>query len=160
MSTIPRASFWSPQSTPIEPPERLFDFDLQAGDRFTPQPKGAYITAWWMPFKLAWMATAEILEIGGDRLRWTEQYGFFAAEVDIERTGPFRARLRVRPSLFGVKLVRVPKSYDVVAADRNLIALRASRADMVSLGRQVDQAVQFHLRLPLGVAIHKTGDIL
>ena len=165
MTQVPRAAQWATQAEAGQPPERLFDFpDLCPGDRFRPAP-GAYIGVRWLPRTFAWRATALIESITGDRLEWTEENRIlgrpFAARVVFRRTGPFAARLEIDPRLGKMRGPRMAKDYEVIIAQRDLIALRGvgDAADMLCVGRQTGSVMQFHLRLPLGVAIHKSGDL-
>ena len=163
---VPAAAQWATAAEAGRPPEKLFDFpDLRAGLRFEPAP-GAYIAVRWLPRTFPWRATARIEEAEPQALAWTEENRIaglaFSARVRFERTGPYAARLRIEPSLAGWRGPRVTQDYEIVAADRNVVALRAAGqpADMVCFGRQVGTVMQFHLRLPLGVAIHKSGDLV
>ncbi len=163
---VPRAAQWAAAVEGGTPPERLFDFpNLRPGDVFRPAG-GAYITARWLPWALPWHATAHIEAIAGDRLAWTEANRVlgrrFEAAVVFERTGPFAARLTIHDARLGsLKLPRLAKDYEIIAVERELIALRGAgeRADMLSVGRQRGDVMQFHLRLPLTIAIHKSGDL-
>ncbi len=162
---VPRAAQWAAATEGGTPPAQLFDFpNLGPGDVFRPAG-GAYITARWLPLALPWHATARIRSITGDRLTWVEENRIlglaFAADVVFERTGPFAARLSIAAELGGVRLPRLAKDYEIIAVERELIALRGAgeRADMLSVGRQRGDVMQFHLRLPLTIAIHKSGDL-
>ncbi|HEX8101241.1 MAG TPA: hypothetical protein VF533_01380 [Solirubrobacteraceae bacterium] len=160
---VPRAAQWAAAAEGGTPPDVLFDFpDLGPGDVFRPAA-GAYITAPWLPVALPWQATARIRSVSGERLTWTEENTIlgrsFAAEVVFERTGPFAARLTIDAALGRLRLPRIAQDYEIVAVERELLAVRAGRADMLSLGRKRGAVMQFHLRLPFGIAIHKSGDL-
>ena len=165
MNGVPRASQFATMTEAGRPPERLFDFpDVCAGDRFSPA-EGAYITARWLPRTFPWRATAVIESLTGDRLVWTEENRIlgrrFSARVVFERTGDFTARIEIAARLGTLPLPRLVTDYEIIIAQRDIVALRAAGqpADMLSVARQTGSLMQFHMRLALGVAIHKSGDL-
>lgn len=163
----PAASQWSPGPHPGQPPEKVFDFpEWTAGDQFAPA-FDAFITARWLPV-LPWPATARIVEVADQCLRWTEEADLFgrvpfSASVVLERTGDWTVQLRIDAALGKRHVPRMTTDYELVGAGPNFLALRdlANPADMLSVVRQTDDGIiQFHFRLPFGIAVHKSGLIL
>jgi hypothetical protein len=144
-----------------EPP--TLAFDLVPGDRFTPNRGRAHLTARWLPLLLPWRATATVTVFEPDRLCWEEENRLgplrFRAWVELRLVEGRRARIGIRARLGPVALPTVARRYDVVAAEQDLLLLRSGRADMLSVGLQEGRVVRFHLRLPLGLAIHKSGEL-
>lgn len=126
--------------------------------------EGAFITARWLPWTFYWGATATMLDVEPDLLRWSERLPLtrrteFHSEALLERTGDFTARLTAKPALGRRRLPVQRQRYEIVFAQRDWLGLRAADADLLSVLRMSGPLVQFHFRLSYGIAIHKSGVI-